>query len=91
MANYEAAWRAPGTEGLAGLFRIDATYLHSPYEEPIVGLEAIRRMWDEDRDGGKEIFTLTSEILAVEGATAGGGALRRPRPSGISRPVDPPP
>ena len=32
LAGYEAAWRAPGTEGLAGLFTSDATYLQSPYE-----------------------------------------------------------
>ncbi len=65
-----AAWRAPGTDELAGLFTSDATYLHSPYEEPIVGLSRIRRMWDEERDGPDEVFTLTSEIVAVEAATA---------------------
>jgi ketosteroid isomerase-like protein len=70
VADYESAWRAPGTEGLAVLFSNDATYLHSPYEEPIVGLEAISRMWDDDRDGPDESFTLTTETLAVEGATA---------------------
>ena len=27
LGGYEAAWRAPGTDGLAGLFTGDATYL----------------------------------------------------------------
>ena len=70
LAGYEAAWRAPGTTALAGIFTEDATYLHSPYEQPIVGLDAIRRMWEEDRDGPDEIFTLATDILAVDGAIA---------------------
>ena len=40
LADYEAAWRAPGTDGLAEFFTDDAAYLHSPYEEPVVGLDA---------------------------------------------------
>ena len=70
LAGYEAAWRAPGTEGLAEIFASDVTYRYSPYEEPIVGLDAVRRMWDEKRDGPDEVFTLTTEILAVDGPTA---------------------
>src|SRR5215472_19365447 len=42
LAGYEASWRAPGTEGFAGLFTGDATYLQSPYEQPVTGLLAIR-------------------------------------------------
>ena len=70
LAGYEAAWRAPGTEKLAEVFTGDATYRYSPYEEPIAGLEAVRRMWDEKRDGPDEVFTLATEILAVDGSTA---------------------
>ncbi len=70
LADYEAAWRAPGTEDLAGIFTSDATDRHSPSEEPVDGLDAIRRMWDEDRDGPDEVFTLATEILAVDGPTA---------------------
>jgi ketosteroid isomerase-like protein len=70
LADYEAAWRAPGTDGLAEIFTDDAAYLHSPYEEPVVGLDAIRRMWEQDRDGPEEVFTLATNILAVDGATA---------------------
>jgi len=36
----------------------------------VVGLDAISRMWDQERDGPGEIFTLVSEIVAVDGATA---------------------
>jgi ketosteroid isomerase-like protein len=70
VAAYETAWRTPGTAGLAVLFSPDATYLLSPYEEPIAGLDQISRMWEDERDGPDEIFALTSEIVAVETRTA---------------------
>jgi hypothetical protein len=70
LAGYEAAWRAPGTKGLDGLFTGNATYLQSPYEQPITGLDAIKRMWEEERDGPGEVFTVVTSILAVDGPTA---------------------
>jgi ketosteroid isomerase-like protein len=70
LARYEAGWRAPGTAGLAGLFTGDATYLKSPYEQPVAGLDAIKRMWEEEREGPDEVFTLATGILAVDGPTA---------------------
>lgn len=70
LAGYEAAWRAPGTEGLADLFTDDATYLQSPYEKPLTGVDAIKRMWQDEREGPDEVFGLGTEILAVEGPTA---------------------
>ena len=54
LAAYEAAWRPPGTDGLAGIFTEDAAYRQSPYQEPVVGLAAIRRMWDVEREGPAE-------------------------------------
>jgi ketosteroid isomerase-like protein len=70
LAGYEAAWRAPGTEGLAAIFTDDARYLQSPYEEPVVGLDAIGEMWQRERDSPDEVFTLATEIVAVDGDTA---------------------
>lgn len=67
---YERAWRTAGTGALDALFTTDATYLHSPYARPVVGLAAIKDMWEKDRDGPDEVFTMTSEVLAVDGATA---------------------
>jgi ketosteroid isomerase-like protein len=70
VAGYELAWRTSGTDGLSALFTDDASYLHSPYEAPVVGIGAISNMWEEDRDGADEVFTLSTEIVAVEGDTA---------------------
>jgi ketosteroid isomerase-like protein len=70
LARYEAAWRAPGTGVLAGLFTGDASYRPSPYEPPVSGLDAIRRMWENEREGPDEVFTLATDILAVDGTVA---------------------
>ena len=70
LACYEAAWRAPGTESLASLFTAAATYLVSPYAQPVTGLDAIGRLWEAERDGPGEVFTLVTDIVAVDGETA---------------------
>ena len=67
---YERLWRTPGTDGLADLFRPDATYRPSPWAGPVVGLEAIARFWDEERDDADEAFDLSAEVVAVDGDTA---------------------
>jgi len=70
IAGYERAWRTPGTGTLGELFTEDATYLTGPYEEPLAGLPAICRMWEAERRGPDEAFRMTSEVVAVDGATA---------------------
>jgi ketosteroid isomerase-like protein len=69
VAAYEAAWRAAGTEALAGIFTADAIYRQGPYEEPVVGLPAIARMWEAERDGPGEAFEMTFEVVAADADT----------------------
>jgi hypothetical protein len=69
IADYEAAWRTPGTEPLGDLFTADATYRMSPYEEPIVGLEAIEALSERERAGYDEAFAIEADVVAVEGDT----------------------
>ena len=70
LAGYEAAWRAPGTNGLAALFTSDAVYSQAPYEQSLTGLDAIKRMWEEEREGADEAFTMTADIVAVDDPAA---------------------
>lgn len=67
---YERAWRTAGTDGLGDLFSPDASYLPSPWAAPVEGLAAISRFWEDERERPDEPFTMASEILAVDGATA---------------------
>jgi ketosteroid isomerase-like protein len=67
---YEEAWRSPGTDLLAELFSDDASYRVSPWAEPIIGVAALGTFWDDERDGPDEEFTMTSEVVAVDGDTS---------------------
>jgi ketosteroid isomerase-like protein len=66
VAAYERLWRTPGTDGLAELFHPDATYLPSPWARPVVGLDAIARFWDRERDGADEEFSMSADVVAVD-------------------------
>ena len=70
VAGYEAAWRARGIDSLGSLFAEDAQYRHSPYAEPVIGLDEIAQMWEAEREGHDEVFALVTEIVAVEDDTA---------------------
>src|SRR4051812_47197275 len=70
VADYERLWRTPGTERLAELFVPAASYLPSPWAPSLDGLEAIARFWEAERVGPDEKFTMSSDIVAVDGDTA---------------------
>jgi ketosteroid isomerase-like protein len=67
---YERAWRTAGVAPLTALFTEDATYLQGPYHQPVAGLAAIGEMWEAERAGADEAFTMTYDIVAVDGDTA---------------------
>ncbi len=66
---YERAWRTDGTAALRDLFAADATYSPAPFQELHRGLGAIGAMWERERAGPDEGFTLEWEVVAVEGDT----------------------
>ncbi|MDQ4006927.1 MAG: nuclear transport factor 2 family protein [Actinomycetota bacterium] len=70
VRDYERAWRTAGTEHLVGIFTHDVAYLPSPWAQPVEGLEAVAEFWDAERKGPDEQFVMTSEVVAVDDATA---------------------
>jgi hypothetical protein len=70
VEHYERLWRTAGTERLAELFVPDASYLPSPWAQPAEGLGMIARFWEAERASADEEFTMSSEVVAVDGATA---------------------
>ena len=70
IARYERAWRTAGTDSLRDLFAEDATYSVAPFEPPIVGYAAIAEMWEAERHGPDERFTMDSELVSVDGRVA---------------------
>src|ERR687895_592446 len=70
VADYERLWRTPGTAGLGELFTPDASYHPSPWAPPVEGIAAIAEFWQAERDSADEDFTMSSEVVAVDGRTA---------------------
>jgi ketosteroid isomerase-like protein len=70
VADYERLWRTAGTELLTEIFAPDASYLPSPWAQPLEGVEMIAEFWEAERRGADEEFTMSSEVVAVEGSTA---------------------
>jgi ketosteroid isomerase-like protein len=70
VAGYEKVWRSPGTARLAELFTEDVSYRPSPWEEPVEGMEDLAKFWNAERDGPGEAFTMSSELVALDGGTA---------------------
>ena len=67
---YERVWRTAGTDQVGELFTTDATYRMSPWRKPVAGLDAIAGLWEREREGPDEVFTMTREVVAVDGDTA---------------------
>jgi ketosteroid isomerase-like protein len=70
VSAYEEAWRTAGTDRLVHLFSTDASYSPSPWAEPLGGLDELAPFWESERDSSDELFSLTSEVVAVDGDTA---------------------
>ena len=66
VADYERVWRTPGTGLLAELFEPAASYLPSPWAQPLEGLDAIARFWEAERVSPDEEFTMSSEVVMVD-------------------------
>lgn len=66
---YERAWRTAGTDWLAYLFTPDATYSMGPFEPTHRGIAAIAELWEREREGPDEVFSMQHEIVAAEGDT----------------------
>jgi len=55
---YERAWRSPGTDQLSVVFSPEVIYRTSPWEEPVKGLDDLARLWEHERAGPDEGFTM---------------------------------
>lgn len=63
---YVRAWETGSREGIGDLFNNDATYSYHPYDEPVVGRQAIVESWLKDPDA-PGTFEATYEPIAIDG------------------------
>ena len=74
FAAYQQAAATAGATGdwraWADIFTEDASYRMSPYKEPARGLAAIGALWERERVGPSEEFSMSHAIIAVDRETA---------------------
>jgi hypothetical protein len=66
VEGYERAWRTAGTGAVAALFTDDASYSRAPFAEPHRGRAALAALWERERGGPDEEFTMGYALVAVE-------------------------
>lgn len=59
-------WRPWARRALGALFAPEASYSTAPFEHPYRGLAAIAAMWQAERRGPDEPFTMATEVVAVD-------------------------
>jgi hypothetical protein len=65
LDNYEKAWRSNDAETIGALFTDDAVYRWHPWDDGIVGREAIVSAWLDDTDE-PDAWTMSCEAFAVD-------------------------
>ncbi len=65
LENYVHAWKSNDPEAIGALFSEDAEYYYGPFDEPVVGREAIVASWLEDHDE-PGTYDATYEPLTVK-------------------------
>ena len=66
---YMHAWETYSPDAIGGLFTNDATYSFHPYDEPVVGRQAIVESWLKDQDE-PGTFEADYKPIAIDGDVA---------------------
>lgn len=66
LQTYTRAWETKDAELAASLFAKDAIYQETPFEDPMVGVDAIRAYWEGATGQQKDIDVLMREPTVVE-------------------------
>jgi ketosteroid isomerase-like protein len=69
LGDYAEAWRSNDRQRIVALFTADATYRYHPYDDPVVGADAIAASWLEDPDD-PDSWEASYVPVAVDGDTA---------------------
>ena len=69
LDRYVAAWRSYDRDAIVALFTPDARYAYRPWDDPVVGAEAIADAWlaEQDEPGS---WDASYRPLVIEGDTA---------------------
>lgn len=76
LDRYVAAWRSYDRSAIGHLFAEDAQYRYHPYDEPVVGRDAIVESWFEEPDepgsfeAGYEPFAVDGDLAVAVGTSS---------------------
>lgn len=87
---YQRAWETGDPDAAVALFADDAAYYETPFDEPMVGAEAIRRYWSEGAEQAQADVRFRYTILSTAGRTgvARWSAAFERVPSGVGVELD---
>ncbi|MEP3636729.1 MAG: nuclear transport factor 2 family protein [Paracoccaceae bacterium] len=90
LDQYGDAWIKGNPEQIIPLFTKTASYRETPFDQAMVGQDAIRRYWQGGAADAQENVEFSSEVWAVDGDTAVAGwqAKFTRKPSGIKVELD---
>lgn len=69
LGDYVDAWMTYDSNKIGALFSDDVEYRYHPYDEPLIGRDAVVKGWLEDQDEAGT-YEATYRTVAVDGMTA---------------------
>ncbi len=66
---YGQTWEAGDPDAAVALFTATAAYYETPFDEPMVGAEAIRQYWSEGADQAQKDVRFGFAVLGIAGYT----------------------
>ncbi len=69
LNGYGIAWMTGDPDAVVQLFAADAAYYETPFDEPMVGAEAIRRYWTEGAKNAQADVTFEATPVSLSGNT----------------------
>ncbi len=65
LSAYGAAWRTGDAQAAIELFSSDAEYYETPFDDPMVGLDAIHQYWREGAGESQKDVSFSYQALAI--------------------------
>lgn len=73
LDSYGDAWIAGDPEHVVRLFTETARYRETPFDDAMIGREAIRKYWQEGAEGAQEAVEFSSQVWFVDAQSAVAG------------------
>lgn len=70
LDRYGIAWMTGDPDAVVQLFAPDAAYYETPFDEPMLGAEAIRRYWTDGAKHAQAEVTFEASPVSLSGNTA---------------------